>query len=522
MAKISVIGAGHWGKNLVRCFFQLQVLSIICDKNPKIIKNYTKQYPGIKTTIHPEEVFRDKDITGVVIASPAIFHYQLAKESLMNDKHVFVEKPLSLTVKEGKELVDLAKKKKRILMVGHILQYHNALIKLKELIKTGELGKIQYIYSNRLNIGKIRNEENILWSFAPHDISVILMLLNEFPESVYSTGGNYLQHNIADVTLTTMNFPSGVKSHIFVSWLHPFKEQKLVVVGDKKMAVFDDVSKEKLFLYPHTIEWVDRVPVASKADVEIVPFDMEEPLKAECEHFLESIEKGLTPKTDGYEGLQVLQILESSQESLNNYGEVIHLQKFGEASQNKYFVHESSFVDENVEIGKGTQIWYFSHILKGSKIGANCIVGQNVMIGPDVIIGSRCKIQNNVSVYNGVTLEDAVFVGPSAVFTNVSNPRSFIERKHEFKSTLVKRGATIGANAIIICGHTIGKYAFIGAGAVVSKDVPDYALVVGVPASIMGWMCECGVKINFEGKHGQCASCGLKYQNQNEIVRRIK
>ena len=169
-----------------------------------------------------------------------------------------MEKPLSLTVDEGKELIELAEQNQLILMVGHILHYHRAVIKLKELIDKGELGKIRYLYSNRLNIGKIRAEENILWSFAPHDISVILMLLGEMPETVYATGGSYLQHQIPDTTLTTLDFPSGVKAHIFVSWLHPFKEQKLVVVGDKKMAVFDDVSQEKLLLYPHKIEWLQQ------------------------------------------------------------------------------------------------------------------------------------------------------------------------------------------------------------------------------------------------------------------------
>ncbi|GAB6072760.1 hypothetical protein JCM14244_11370 [Venenivibrio stagnispumantis] len=160
---------------------------------------------------------------------------------------------------------------------------------------------------------------------------------------------------------------------------------------------------------------------------------------------------------------------------------------------NHYFVHESSYVDEPVEIGKGTKIWHFSHILSNTKIGENCIIGQNCMIGPDVKIGDGCKIQNNVSIYKGVELEDYVFCGPSCVFTNVLTPRAFIERKHEFKKTLVRTGATIGANATIVCGNTIGKYAMIGAGAVVVSDVEDYALYTGVPAKRTGWVCKCGV-----------------------------
>ena len=181
-------------------------------------------------------------------------------------------------------------------------------------------------------------------------------------------------------------------------------------------------------------------------------------------------------------------------------------------SDAKYFVHESSYIDEDVKIGEETKIWHFCHILRGTKIGKNCIIGQNCMIGPDVTIGDRCKIQNNVSVYKGVTLEDEVFVGPSAVFTNVINPRAFIERKHEFKPTLVKRGATIGANATIICGNTIGEYAMVAAGAVVTKDVPPHALVMGVPAKQVGWVCVCGVRLEKKNGAFVCPECRKSYE----------
>lgn len=176
-----------------------------------------------------------------------------------------------------------------------------------------------------------------------------------------------------------------------------------------------------------------------------------------------------------------------------------------------YFLHESSIVDDGCEIGEGTKIWHFSHILKGTRIGRGCVIGQNVMIGPDVVVGDGCKIQNNVSLYKGVELEAQVFVGPSAVFTNVFTPRAFIERKHEFRKTLVRRGAAIGANATIVCGVTIGAYAFIGAGAVVREDVPDYALVVGVPARTIGYVCRCAVTLRFDCGSARCASCGSEY-----------
>ena len=520
MVKIGLIGAGYWGKNLVRVFNEIKALEICCDVSEENLNKVTSLYGGLKTTNDFDDILNDANIDGVVISTPAVTHYDLAKKALMSGKHVFVEKPLSLKISEAEELVNLSNEKKKILMVGHILQYHPAVIKLKELLDNGELGKIQYIYSNRLNIGKIRNEENILWSFAPHDISVILMLLNEIPEKIFATGGSYLQRNITDVTVTTMDFKDGVKAHIFVSWLHPFKEQKLIVVGDKKMAVFDDMSKEKLFLYPHTINWKDRIPVATKSAAEIVKFDdTQEPLKAECLHFLECIEKNQKPKTDGTEGLNVLRVLNSCQESLNRNGAVVIL--CGKETKT-YSAHPSAFIDDDVKIGKGTTIWHVSHILKGSRIGENCRIGQNVIIGPNAIVGNGCKIQNNVSVYEGVTLEDDVFCGPSMVFTNILNPRSAIPRMSELKKTVVKKGVTIGANATIVCGHNIGKHAFIGAGAVVTKDVSDYALMVGNPAKQTGWMCECGIKLKFNKNKTFCAACKKKYTLKDNCMSESK
>ena len=526
---IAVVGAGYWGKNLVRNFYALGALHTICDINRELGDNFREHYPAINFTDSFSSLLDNPNIDAIVVSTPASMHYQMTKEALLASKHVFTEKPLALNIEEGQNLIKVAAQKGKTLMVGHILQYHPAVNKLKELIDAGELEKIQYIYSNRLNIGKIRAEENILWSFAPHDISVILSLLNESPETVYATGGSYLQHQIPDVTITTMDFPSGVKAHIFVSWLHPFKEQKLVVVSDSKMAVFDDLSEEKLFLYPHKIEWINRIPVASRAGAEIVPIQIEEPLKAECQHFLECISNGTRPKTDGEEGLRVLQILHAAQESLNRNGATISLVKSEEVKVKSFspyasrltphevFIHESSYIDEDVEIGPGTRIWHFSHILRGSRIGHNCNIGQNVVIGPNVSVGNSCKIQNNISIYEGVTLEDDVFCGPSMVFTNVFNPRAAIPRMKELRLTLIKRGATIGANATIVCGLTVGEYAFIGAGAVVTRDIPDYALVLGNPARLAGWMCTCGVKLKFDKENvASCRACGRRFKKLNE------
>jgi len=522
---IAVVGCGYWGKNLVRNFHELNSLYAICDVDENILKSFKEKYSDLTTFSDIKALLKDPEINAVVISSPAATHYPLAKEVLLSNKDVFIEKPIALNYKDGEELVSLAEEKNRILMVGHILEYHPAIIKLKKIIDKGELGKINYIYSNRLNLGKFRTEENILWSFAPHDISVIISLLGEMPEEVFAHGGNYLNPNNTDVTVTSMNFPSGTKAHIFVSWLHPYKEQKLIVVGDKSMVVFDDVNPtNKLFAFSHKIDWIERMPVPRPEEAEPIEIEKKEPLRSECEHFIDCIISRKTPRTDGNNGLRVLKILEACQKSLGESSKFFIKIK---EEEKEYFIHESSFVDKGVKIGEGTKIWYFSHVLKNSKIGKNCNIGQNVVIGPNVTIGNNVKIQNNVSVYDGVTLEDDVFCGPSMVFTNVMNPRSCWPRKDEYKKTLVKKGTSLGANSTIVCGITIGKYAFVGAGALVNKDMPDYALVHGVPARIQGWMCYCGEKLNLSNspdskEKAECANCGRKYKKKGLAVLEIK
>jgi len=511
---VAVIGCGYWGKNLVRNFYELGALRWVCDVKSEVAEQAAQKYK-VRASNSLADVLADPDVVGIAIAAPAREHYDLARRCLLAGKDVFVEKPLALCLEDGRSLVELARNRKRLLMVGHILQYHPAILKLKELITSGELGKINYIYSSRLNLGKLRTEENILWSFAPHDISAILFLLNEIPTRVASQGGTYLNPQIADTTLTTCEFQSGVKAHIFVSWLHPFKEQKLAIVGGKKMAVFDDTEQErKLVLYSHRIDWLARTPVAYKDGGEVVPLPVEEPLRRECEQFLHCMGTRETPRTDGENGLQVLQVLEACGRSLGQNGAPVDVR----VAEPKYFAHSSAVIDSGCEIGPGTKIWHFSHIMSGSKIGARCNLGQNVVVSPECKIGDNVKIQNNVSIYTGVELEDNVFCGPSMVFTNVLNPRSHVVRRHEYRRTLVKEGASIGANATVVCGISVGRYSFIGAGAVVTRDVPDYALMVGVPAKQIGWMCNCGIRLEDGDSHPKCPACNREYAIENGVA----
>lgn len=321
MKKIGLVGGGYWGKNLIRVFYELGVLKEIYDENKTLKEIYQKKYPELRFTMDFNHILFNPEINGVIISTPAVTHYNLAKESLLAGKDVFVEKPLALKVKEAEELINTAERKNLILMVGHILHYHPAVQELKKLINENELGTIQYVYSNRLNIGRIRHEENILWSFAPHDISLLLSIAGQMPEKVVSFGGIYLPHNVEDVTLTHFSFSNGIEAHIFVSWLNPFKEQKFVVIGNEKMAVFDDTKKdEKLIIYSHKINWSEReIPTIEKAEGKVVKLENKEPLKEEAMQFLESIEERKKPLTDGKEGLKVLEVLEMAQKSLSKW-----------------------------------------------------------------------------------------------------------------------------------------------------------------------------------------------------------
>lgn len=511
---IAVVGCGYWGKNLIRNFAELHALFAVCDTDKAAAKKEAAQYNVL--ALDWQEVLETHTIQAIVIAAPAVMHATLAEAALLAGKHVFVEKPLALTLFDAEKLCALAEKLDRRLMVGHLLQYHPAFLKLREILRAGDLGRIQYLYSNRLNLGKIRREEDILWSFAPHDISMILSLIGSEPEKVMAVGGYYLHKTIADVTTTHLTFPGGEQAHIFVSWLHPFKEQKLIVVGDRGMAVFDDGKpwEDKLQFYPHSIAWREGMPLPARAEAISITLEAIEPLREECHHFLECIETGATPRTDGREGLRVLSVLNKATESLKtqeriqsekNQTDIAHTAEL----QKNIFVHESAYVDNEVTLGAGTKIWHFSHILSRTQIGENVSIGQNVMIGPDVTVGNNCKIQNNVSLYKGVTLADGVFCGPSCVFTNVNTPRAEVDRRDEFKPTPVGKGATIGANATIVCGHQLGAYCFIAAGAVVTKDVLPHALMAGVPARRIGWVSHSGERLGADLK---CPRGGQTYQ----------
>ena len=514
MPRVAVAGCGHWGRNIVRNLSQLGALVAVHDVDP-VARLAAAEETGVPTP-SLDEILADASIDALAVAAPAAEHASIARRALLAGKDVFVEKPLALEVRAAEELCDIAEREGRVLMVGHLLRYHPTFHALQALVATGRLGRLQYAYSNRLNLGRFRREEDILWSFAPHDISMLLALIGEEPVTVEAVGSAYLHDDVADVTTTHLTFASGPRAHVFVSWLHPFKEQKLVVVGSDGMAVFDDGLDwdAKLQVWDHRVEWRDGRPNPVRAEPESIRVDPSEPLRVELSHFLTCVQERATPLTDGREGVRVLRVLAAAAASARRSAGEAHATRSDDVQ-----VHESAYVDQPSEIGEGTRIWHFSHVLESTTIGRHCSIGQNVVVGPRVTIGDGCKIQNNVSIYEGVTLEDGVFCGPSCVFTNVVNPRAEISRRDEFRPTVVRRGATIGANATIVCGHEIGAYSFIAAGAVVTTDVPAHALMAGVPARRIGWMSHSGERLS---EDLTCPASGRRYVERDGELEEVR
>ena len=324
--KIAVIGSGYWGINLVRNFNELGVLGLVCDQSVSSLDKTREISPSIKTASNYKDVLDDENISGVVIATPAITHHKLALEFLRAGKDVLVEKPLSLNIDDGYNLVKYANANNRILMVGHVLEYHPAIIKIQQIISKGDIGDLHYVYSNRLNFGKVRKEENILWSFAPHDIAIMLRIIGKMPVLVSATGAEYLTPSVPDVTLTNLSFKNKIKGHIHVSWLHPFKEHRLVVIGSQKMITFDDVSKN-LSLYDQHVQIKNNSLTPISGNVSDISYQNKEPLKIECEAFVEAIKTRKKPLTDGESGLKVIQVLAAAQNSVTKHGVPMKIQE---------------------------------------------------------------------------------------------------------------------------------------------------------------------------------------------------
>lgn len=333
MIRVAVIGVGNWGKNLARNFFQISTcdLTACCDADPARQEFVQRTFPGVKFTTSAGELFQDDQVDAVVISSPTLTHYPLAKEALLGGKHVFVEKPLTHRVEEARELIALAEKQNKVLMVGHLMRYHPAIKWLKDFVSSGELGELYYLYTQRLNLGQVRNDENALWNFAPHDISLALDLFEASPRSIVAVGQSYLQPGIEDVVFLNIKFDNQRMAQLHMSWLDPHKVRRMTIVGSRKMAVFDDMENmEKVRLYDKGVDQVSYKTYGEAlslrfGDILIPRISMTEPLRLECEHFLDCVKDGKTPVSDGAEGLRVLQVLEAAQRSMEQGGGQVEL-----------------------------------------------------------------------------------------------------------------------------------------------------------------------------------------------------
>jgi UDP-2-acetamido-3-amino-2,3-dideoxy-glucuronate N-acetyltransferase len=318
--KVCVVGAGYWGKNLLRNFDALGALGGFCEVREETRAEFSGRHPGARVFSEIGYALESREFDAVAIATPATTHGALVDRALDAGKHVFVEKPLCLDPTEAMGLNAKAERLGLTLMIGHLLLYHPAFRALHGAVREGRLGRLFYMYSNRLSLGKIRREENALWSFAPHDVSMLLQLAGALPETVATSGGHFLSPEVADSTVAYMTFPGNVHGHIFVSWLHPFKDHKLVVVGENGMMVFDDTlaGERKLAFYRHEVDNRGDIPTAAKAEPEPIPYAADEPLKLECQAFLDAVAGRAAPPSDGAEGVRVLRVLDACQRALSS------------------------------------------------------------------------------------------------------------------------------------------------------------------------------------------------------------
>lgn len=331
--RLAVIGCGDWGKNLVREFYQSPQAELVycCDTREERLTGIQRSFPKVRGVTAVDSVFSDESIEAVVVATPAITHAEIVQQALEAGKHVFVEKPIALSLGDAERCIAAARAKQRHLMVGHLLRYHPTFLALKRLVDSGDLGTVRYIYTQRLNLGRIRRDENALWSLAPHDVSMILELFGDVPVAVAARGASYIQEHVEDVVFVTLQFPQGRLGHIHLSWLDPHKTRKLTVVGSQKMVTFDDMEPtEKLRIYDKGAmrdydSYGDWWITLRSGDIQIPKVDLTEPLRLECQHFLDCVRRNQTPLSDGQDGLRVLRVLDAAQRSLEESGAWITL-----------------------------------------------------------------------------------------------------------------------------------------------------------------------------------------------------
>lgn len=549
---VLVVGCGKWGTQHVRVAEELGILAAVAD-SAESAREAARQITSVPVYESIAHALVHPDVTAVIIATPPATHYEVARAAINAGNDVLVEKPLCTNIQDAEDLINQARRRSppRFVMVGHILHYSSTHSKFVDLARSGFVGQIKRVRSTRFNFGTVRTNENVLWSFCPHDVSIILAIFDgTLPELVSCTAQDVLRENraVEDFIDMSMLFHNGARAQIEASWLHPQKERRVVVYGTEGCLVLNEYTSATHVPRVQAFKWSFKKDESTgiirgmKSDVEVQDIHMDNctlqsnhatvdclvgeigmqhihrnktgelgedltgksPLHTELQHFVNACaSRDKLPLTDGDEGLRVLRVLKAASDSVASSatgGVWIKLQNTSEnpqneSQQNEHYVDKTSVVDAGAKILPGTKVWHFSHVMELAEIGSGCTIGQNVFVGSKVILGNNVKVQNNVSIPEGVICEDDVFLGPSCVFTNILNPRAFISRRSQFLRTLVQHGASIGANATVLCGNTIGRYALVGAGSVVTKPVPNHGLVVGNPARKIGWVGRNGLRL---------------------------
>ncbi len=526
LPRIGLAGLGPWGRNHARSLHRMGVLHAVCDPDPEALDWSIRHHPTTRPYPSLEAMLANPELDAVVLATPAALHAEHVRLAVESGRHVLVEKPLALSCQEGEELVRLASRRGRVLAVGHLMLHHPATRMIEHILREGKLGRLPLVEARRTNFGRLRDTEDVLWSLAVHDVALMLELLGEEPNEVRCEGRYALGTPRADEALLLLRFPSGTFATIHVSWLYPLRERRLALIGESAQLVFDDTApwNAKLALHRnHVQRRAGHPPRAVNGEVLALPLQEREPLEAELDDFVRAVQTGRPPRSDGAHALRVLRVLEAAERSMTLGGTPQPLQAPSSSPSvepaqrpTSRFVHPSAHVDSSASLGPRTRVWHGAHICQGARIGSDCTLGQNVYVGPGVEVGDGCKLQNDVSLFEGVVLERNVFCGPAATFTNVRRPRAAFPRREQFERTLVREGATLGANCTILCGVTIGRHAMVGAAALVLHDVPDHALVVGNPARRIGWVCACGQRLSEAPDGTWSCACGRRYRPEGE------